>query len=230
MTASRDLRIFFYTMLSRLPGARGRRYARKRQAAREPIVQADFDRALKAVKGSICIDLGANVGTWTIAMARHAGRVIAFEPDPWTVERLRENVAHLTHVEVVHAAVDARDDTRPLYRRIDFDADPALASESSSLLADKRNVDAENAVSVPVIDFVAYLTRLQTDIGVLKIDIEGSEVALMERLLADPVCDRISHIFVETHERSLPDLAARTAALRRTANSRKHPKIEMDWH
>jgi len=85
----------------------------------------------------------------------------------------------------------------PLYRRVDFDANPA---------------------------------RLDTDIGVLKIDIEGSEVALLERLLNDPVCDRIDHIFVETHERSLPELAARTDALRQAARFRTHPRIEMDWH
>ena len=163
-------------------------------------------------------------------MARHAARVIAFEPDPWTVERLRENVAHLSNVQVVNAAAGDRDDTVPLYRKVDFDADPALASESSSLLGTKGNVDAENLVTVPVIDFVAYRTRLDTDIGVLKIDIEGSEVALLERLLNDPVCDRIDHIFVETHERSLPELAARTDALRQAARFRTHPRIEMDWH
>ena len=97
-------------------------------------------------------------------MARQAARVIAFEPDPWTVERLRENVAHLSNVQVVNAAAGDRDDTVPLYRKVDFDADPALASESSSLLGTKGNVDAENLVTVPVIDFVAYRTRLDTDI------------------------------------------------------------------
>src|SRR2546423_1532095 len=46
--------------------------------------------------GGCMVDVGANVGFWTIPAARAVGRggkVIAIEPNPWAVERLQRNLA-----------------------------------------------------------------------------------------------------------------------------------------
>lgn len=83
---------------------------------------------------------------------------------------------------------------------------------------------------VAVRDVPACLRALDSDVALLKIDIEGAEVALLEALLDDPVAQRIDHIFVETHETKLPpDLARRSRALRRRVAGMTHPRVDMDW-
>lgn len=47
-------------------------------------------------EGSICFDIGANVGALALAMAQRAGaqgRVFAFEPGPSTFQKLQENIS-----------------------------------------------------------------------------------------------------------------------------------------
>ena len=73
-----------------------------------------------------------------------------------------------------------------------------MYSEASSVIADKRNLTEEDAVEVKQIDFIRYLEGLDEDVGVLKIDIEGAEVDLLESLFDRPdILARIDNIFAE---------------------------------
>ncbi|KUF11740.1 FkbM family methyltransferase [Pseudoponticoccus marisrubri] len=220
----------YYHLMSHLPGRRGLRYLRKHSLSRRDDVNALFDAALVEASGKTCIDLGANMGVFATRMAKHAGRVYAFEPDPWTAQKLRENTAGFDNIEVIEAAAGVETGKMPIYRSAKFDTDPRKGSLSSTLLADKSNVTPETAAMVDVIDFAEFLSGLHSDIAIVKIDIEGGEVALLEHLLDHPVISRIGYIFVETHETKLPrDLVARSRALRRRARQLTHPRIDMDW-
>ncbi|EPX78627.1 FkbM family methyltransferase [Salipiger mucosus] len=229
--ARRDtpLRRLKYRLLSRLPGQAGLNYARKLRKLDAPRAEAQMRAALEASAGGICIDLGANMGVHSRTMAARAGKVYAFEPDPWTAARLRENLSDLPNVEVIEAAAGPEAGTVHLYRTPDFDSDRETQSQSSSLLAEKRNIDREHAIDVEMVDFPAFLEGLEGEISVIKMDIEGAEVALMEALLDHPVLERIGHIFVETHESRIPELAPRTEALRARARGLSRPVINLDW-
>lgn len=55
--------------------------------------------------GGVAIDIGANMGLWTLRMAERvgkSGRVIAFEPGPTTQNRLRDNIALSGHKVELH--------------------------------------------------------------------------------------------------------------------------------
>jgi FkbM family methyltransferase len=156
--------------------------------------------------------------------------VHAFEPDPHALARLREAVAPFENVTLHDAAAGTAPGTAKLYRATWFDRDPVRGSKSSSILADKRNVDTSEAIEIAVIDFLAFLAELQRPVALIKMDIEGAEVALLEALLASPLRAQIGQIFVETHERALPALAGRTAALRAGHVPNEAPYINWDWH
>jgi len=66
-------------------------------------------------------------------------------------------------------------------------------------------------------------------VRLLKIDIEGAEVPLLEALLDHPALEKVDMIFCETHENRLPALAARTEALRKRVAGLARPKINLDW-
>src|SRR6056297_1379581 len=218
-----------YGLMQHLPGALGLKYRRKLRKLHAPAAEAEFRAALTGASGKICIDLGANLGQHTRTMASHAAKVYAFEPDPWTAMELRARLADVPNIEIVEAAAGTEDGSFPLYRTSSFDANPVEQSQSASLLAGKRNIDTASAVEVRVIDFMTFLEALDGRIAVIKMDIEGAEVELLEALLDHPAIARIDHIFVETHESRIPGLAARTEVLRRRVADLAQPKINMDW-
>ena len=178
-----------------------------------------------------CIDLGANIGTYTKKMAARVKYVIAFEPDPWARAKLRDNVSHLNNVRVEDAAVGTSEGKVLLYRHPQFDDNPLLYSESSSVIASKSNVVSKGAIEVRQVDFIKYLEDLDKDIGILKIDIEGAEVDLLEALFENPdVLKRINYIFMETHETKIPSHKPRVQALRKKARGMKKPKFNLYWN
>ena len=224
---SRTYKYFRYNLLRRLPGEWGRYYQRNFLRLQ---TLAEFDEALRRSEGMTCIDLGANVGKYTKKMASVAKRVIAFEPDPWACAELRANVADLDNVIIENAAAGACEKRVLLYRHARFDSDPALYSEASSVIAEKRNLTEEDAVEVKQIDFIRYIEGLDEEVGVLKIDIEGAEVDLLESLFDRPdVLARIDNIFAETHESGIPAHKPRVNALYEKARSIERPYINLSW-
>jgi len=134
------------------------------------IEELDFLRA-HAPAGGIFVDVGANVGTYALALARHvggSGKVIAIEPHPVTHARLAFNRAAsgFTQVSLVAAAAGASDGEL----LIETDGDNLGASHVVS------GEHAGNAIKVPSL----RLQRILGDAGVdrvdaLKIDVEGFE-------------------------------------------------------
>ena len=117
------------------------------------------------------VDVGANVGTYALALARHVGadgKVIAIEPHPVTHARLKFNRAAsgFTQVTLVAAAAGPSDGEL----LIETDGDNLGASHIVT------GQPAGNAIRVPAL----RLQRILAEAGVsqvdaLKIDVEGYE-------------------------------------------------------
>lgn len=132
--------------------------------------ELDFLRAHTPV-GGVFVDVGANVGTYAMVLARHVGahgQVIAVEPHPVTHARLVFNSAasNYHHVTLVAAAAGASDGEL----MIETDGDNLGASHIAS------GILSADAIRVPSL----RLARILADAGVtrvdaLKIDIEGYE-------------------------------------------------------
>ena len=65
--------------------------------------------------------------------------------------------------------------------------------------------------------------------ALVKIDIEGAEVALLERLFDTGAIARMGRVFVESHEKQLPSLRARTFALIDRAARLPGRPVTLDW-
>ena len=173
------------------------------------------------------IDIGAYVGIFTWHMARDAKRVIAFEPDPDTLAILRANVGYLGNVEIVPAAAGVENGSVSLHRHPRH-GEGELSSDNSVIVGNPLVAGGE-VVQVRRVDFLRYVEELGEDIGVVKVDIEGAEVELLEALFARPdVLVRIRNLFVETHEHIIPGLAGRVEKLRHQARRIQGAKINLD--
>ena len=99
-----------------------------------------------------------------------------------------------------------------------------------------RSLAATGDVSLKAVDWVIRgdtMTFSQTedrDIRIIKMDIEGAEWDLMNRLIDHPVLNRIDCIFVETHERIDPaKYVPMFDALQDRAEQLTRPYINLYW-
>ena len=119
------------------------------------------------------VDIGANFGTYTLAMASAVGtggRVLAFEPAPSTAEYLSHSLRlnGLSHATLDRIAVSDRDGAASFA----FGADPELASLEGA---------DEGALRVPMAPLDALLERhAMPDAQFVKIDVEGHELQVVE--------------------------------------------------
>lgn len=215
-----------------LPGKPGHICYRKLKRRYRWRNQHEFEKVLADLRpGDLCIDLGGNVGEVTQAMARTGAEVITFEPDPDTFAIMVANLAGLANVTPIRKAAGARAGTMKLRRSRRMAEDPLRYSQSASLVRDDASMDSANAVDVEVVDFPDFLRRLDRDVRILKMDIEGSEWDLLAALIDDPVMARIDCAFVETHEWMNPSLYMPMAErLQARAEAIERPYLNLFWH
>jgi FkbM family methyltransferase len=217
---------------SALPGLPGFICYRKLKRRYRQRLSGDFAKMLDLVgPGDLCIDLGANLGEVSTQLLETGADVIAFEPDPDTCARLRAALGDNPRLTIHEKAAAAEAGTFTLRRSTRMGEDPDRFSQSASLVRADATMSDEDAVQVEVVDFPKFLTDLDRDVRLLKMDIEGSEWALMAALIDHPVLQRIDAIFVETHEwmnpaRYMP-LARR---LQQRAEAMRRPYINLFWH
>lgn len=183
--------------------------------------------------GDLVFDCGANVGEVTVVLAATGADVIAFEPDPYAFGRLEAATADMPNVTLVNAAVGAEAGTVKLMRASNFDENPSGASVKSTIIDGGRSIAAENAVDVPVIGFLDFLAEKvaeRGEIAFIKMDIEGAELEILERMEAEEAFGPVRCLVAETHERKFKDLRPRFKALRKRITAAYPPrKVNLDW-
>lgn len=137
-------------------------------------------------RGSVVIDVGANIGAYTIfAACAGASAVAAYEPNPEAHRTLLVNIAanNLTNVTAYHAGVGASDGTGTIaqasspYNRMCTDGADGIAVAVHSI---SRVVSACGAARV----------------GMLKLDCEGAEYEIV-RAISAPMASKIERIRME---------------------------------
>jgi len=158
------------------------------------IEELDFLRTHTPADG-VFVDVGANVGTYAMPLARHvggSGTVIAIEPHPVTHARLSFNRAAsgFTQVQLVAAAAGSSDGEL----MIETDGDNLGASHIVS------GIRSSSAIKVPSL----RLQRILGDAGVshvdaLKIDVEGYEDRVLTGFFREAPSSLWPHAVVIEH-------------------------------
>ena len=118
---------------------------------------------------------------------------------------------------------------KKLYFHSNHNDNPLYYSTSSSLISDKKNVNKSNFENVQVLALTEYIDNLNKGIYILKIDIEGEEVNLLEELIGKEVYKRIKYIFVEPHQKQIQSLDDKFDELNKLIKTRKITNIYLNW-
>lgn len=194
--------------------------------------EAASKRALAAIclgPDDLAIDCGANVGEMTAILARDGAIVHAFEPNPHAFAALSSRFSGEPNVICHQAAVSNHDGRMWLYLHANSSQDEVFWSNGSSLLADKPNISTDRSIEVEVIDLAEFLISLGKPARVLKLDIEGAEIEVMNHLIDRNCLSRAQNIFVETHEAKIPSLVAPTRALQDRLAGLGATHVRLDW-
>jgi len=129
-------------------------------------------------EGSVCVDIGANLGYLSILMSQLAGaegQIIAFEPMPDTLELLRENVAinGLRNIMIVAAAASDVTGSADLLSEADENVAKTASMVGYRLEGPGR---VTNVRSLRLDDYFSGSARLP---NVVKIDVEGAETMVL---------------------------------------------------
>jgi FkbM family methyltransferase len=130
--------------------------------------------------GDIFVDIGANIGLFTILAANEVGqkgKVIAFEPTLETYNQLLTNIAinYFNNVKCIHMALSNKEGIRTLIKSIDgFGAWNSLAKPTAG-----KKFDIEE-VRCTTWDIFSEENDLTGKVNLIKIDIEGWELYALE--------------------------------------------------
>lgn len=195
----------------------------------------DFEQRLATLGPSdVCIDLGANVGVVTEKLAATGAEVHAYEPDPYCFDLLTKRFADQENVHLHNQAVSATAGSFLLQRTRDFEKDPEFQSQSSSIIRSNEAIyDPEKSVRVEVVAFNDVIRDLHRSVALIKMDIEGSEFEILDCILADYANGfalPIGALFIETHERHMPNRVDLVKSVRKANWSGLLPyRIDTYW-
>ena len=156
------------------------------------------------------IDAGANVGTWAWEMARHARAVHAFEPNPKNLVKLRRNVGGRKNVTVHAVALsDASGEAVLRIPKGTKGHSNQRASLSEIAVGADQNFTPVSVEQKRLDDYDFH------NVGFIKIDVEGFELALLKGAAATLARERPT-LLIEMEEiharRPITDLIGEVCA------------------
>jgi FkbM family methyltransferase len=214
-------------LVDQLPPRLSLRLRAERNVRRVLGIHEAADLILSLVpRGRNAVDVGANRGIYTYWMTKRADRVDSFEPQPVLARYIR--AAHLRNVHVHETALSDHAGVARLLvpgddglaRIASVDPSDAVAAKAESQLGAR----VELGVRLATLDSLAL-----ADVGFLKIDAEGHELAVLQGARETIDASR-PVVFVESEARHAPGAPANIIDLMRTHFGYRDAAFVRRWH
>ena len=149
------------------------------------------------ITGKFFIDCGAHCGESIVRARSQFGsdiQIVSFEAVPELAKNLVELYEGDSYVNIINAAVWTDNST------IDINVCPSF-TDGSSILTNLNNNHLATKVKVPCVDISSWIKNSfdSEDYLILKLDIEGAEYDVLEKLCLDGTISRINELWGEWH-------------------------------
>lgn len=153
------------------------------------IMNGIYEKGLTAYFRSIAseietfVDVGANIGYYTVLFGKHLrrrGRVFAFEPDRMNFALLQRN-AQINWIDKPNIvleclAVSEASGAATIHRNVEKPGNTSLLAPTE----DEKAFNAFEAYDVRTVSLDEYFRERETRIDLMKIDVEGHELAILK--------------------------------------------------
>ena len=154
------------------------RYERREKKTFEPetwkFIKSQLESRPEDQQGGIFVDVGASTGWFTVPVGLMGVQVVAFEPNPRVVDRLRQNLMlndlDVSCVEVVPFAASNKKGETTFW----YNGGLPLTSGGSIEAATCGNPKSETVKTLTIDQWVRIRVSL------LKVDVEGHEMAVLD--------------------------------------------------
>ena len=151
-----------------------------------------YDVYLKDKTDLVILDIGANIGLFTLYASDSAKRIVSVEPTPSHQELFKKITQDLDNVELVQAALADRDETIHFYT--------SVTNTTQNSIVNTGAVKGGDMFEVQGYCFDTLLDKYNLDhVDFCKIDIEGSEMVAITVEQMKKAYDRIDKMFIDVH-------------------------------
>jgi FkbM family methyltransferase len=168
-------------------------------------------------EGDIFIDLGANLGQEVEPMSDAGMEVHAFEPHPLMFSFLELKNSDRENLTLLNAAASNFYGNAEFF----FKNNDRQINGGASLVREKNGFSSSKTVEC--IDIASYIKGLGRRVRFLKIDVEGSEYDLLQRLVDEDVLGDIDYILLEDHSDGIFSRSWIDNAVKAVLSTKKYP-------
>ncbi len=159
-------------------------------------------------RGGVVLDIGANIGSFSIFAAHHGAKVYAIEPEPHNVQALRQNISlNKMDKQITVSEIGISN----------FIGTAVIADRGGGATI-KDDIDEGSTIDIIPLDKYVHDNNIKS-IDVLKIDVEGAETEILLGASKDTM-NMCKYITMEFDIRSGKDLGEMVKKLSETHHVR----------
>lgn len=168
--------------------------------------EESFSKRLQKISGDVFIDVGANIGLYTLRLRKNFRRIYAVEPNPEYLPILKKRTVRFSSITVMDFAFSNRDGETRFF----VDHRPGKPLGPGDTLLEKFEYHPASSVDRMKTFIGTESIRVQTHqfdsvfgsmkVDLVKIDVEGAEFMVLEGMKKSFLEGRVRNVGIELHD------------------------------
>ena len=99
----------------------------------------------------------------------------------------------------------------------------------SSIVDTKRNISPGSFIEIEVINLIEFIQSLSRIVDLIKIDVEGAEIEILQSIIQKDAHTLFKTMFVETHETKIHGQKEHLEKIKEQMKQKEISNIKLNW-